>query len=109
MSQAIVFFENFAEFVVRQGDDFVILDAGHGFGGDHGIDHGLFGGLHSRGKDGVQLIVGKHFQVDDVAGSGSAGIGGGEGDEDIAGAVAGDAAVAAEPERNAASEALELM
>ncbi len=42
-------------------------------------------------------------------GSGPAGIGRGEGDENVAGAVAGDAAVAAEPERNAASEALELM
>src|SRR6266550_6598659 len=44
-----------------------------------------------------------------MIGSGPAGIGRGECDENFAGAVAGDAAVAAEPERNAASEALELM
>src|SRR5258708_29268506 len=41
--------------------------------------------------------------------SGRAGIGGREGDEDVAGAVAGDAAVAAEPQRNPAREAFELM
>src|SRR6266571_8883944 len=44
-----------------------------------------------------------------MVGSGPAGIGRGEGDENVAGAVAGDAAVAAESERNAAREALELM
>jgi len=60
-------------------------------------------------KTGSILIIGEHFQVDGVVGSGGAGICGGEGDEDIARAVAGDAAVASEPERNAASEALQLM
>src|SRR6267378_2704442 len=107
--EAVVFFENFAEFVVRQGDDFVIFDAGHGFGGDHGVDHGLFGGLDGGGEDGLDLIVGKHFQIDDMVGSGPAGIGRGEGDENVAGAVAGNTAVAAEPQRNASSKALELV
>src|ERR1700686_663576 len=44
-----------------------------------------------------------------MVGGGGAGICGGEGDEDVAGAVAGDAAVAAETERHAAGQALKLM
>ena len=94
---------------MRERDDFVILDAGHGFGGDHSVDVGFFGGLDRGGEDGLDLIVVQHFQIDDVVGSGGAGIRGGKGDENIAGAVTGDAAVASEPERNAASEALQLM
>ena len=92
-----------------EGDYFVIFDAGHGFGGDHGVDYGFFGGLHGGGEDGLDQIVGQHFELYKVIGGSGAGIGGGEGDEDVAGAVAGDAAVAAETERDAASEALELM
>ena len=45
LCEAIVFFENFPQAVVRKRYDSVILDAGHCFGGDHGIDHGFFGGL----------------------------------------------------------------
>ena len=109
MVRAIVFLEDGAEFVVGERDDFVIFDAGHGFGGDHRVDDGFFGGLNSRGEDGLDLIIGKHFQIDDVVGSGGAGIRGGEGDENVAGAVAGDAAVATEAEGDAASQTLQLM
>ncbi len=87
LGEAVVLFENFAEFVVRQGDDFVIFDAGHGFGRNHGVNHRLFGRLHRRGKDRVEMIIRKHFQIDDVVGSGGPGIGGGERDENIAGTV----------------------
>src|SRR6266404_6398542 len=107
--EAVVFLENFAEFLVRQGDNFVIFHAGHGFGGDHGIYHGLLGGLDGGGEDGLDLIVGQHLEIDDVIRARGTGIGGGKGDENVTGTIAGDAAVAAEAERNAASEALELM
>src|SRR5260370_7717443 len=65
--EAIIFLKHFAEFLVRQRDNFVILDAGHGFGGDHGVDDGFFGGLHARGKEAVQMIVPKHFQTHYIA------------------------------------------
>src|SRR5882724_1532707 len=87
----------------------MILNAGHGFGGDHGVDDGFFGGLHGSGENGIELVVGQHFQVDDAVGGSSAGVGGGEGNEDVAGAVAGNAAVAAKSERDAAREAFELL
>src|SRR2546422_71296 len=87
----------------------MIFDAGHGFGGDHGVNDGFFGGLDGGGEDGIELVVGQHFQVDDAVGSGSAGVGGGESDEDVAGTVAGNAAVAAESERNAPRQAFELV
>src|ERR1700722_3012298 len=44
----------------------------------------------------------------DALGAECAGVGGGEGEEDVPGAVAGVAAVAAEAERDAASDAFEL-
>lgn len=46
LREAIIFFEDFAQFVVRERDDLVILDSGHGFSGDHGIDHGFFSSLN---------------------------------------------------------------
>ena len=91
-----------------EGDDGVVVDAGHGFGGDHGVDDGFFGGLTVARKSGIEFVVRQHFEVADSLGRGGAGIGGGEGDEDVSGAVAGVAAVAAEAERGAAGEALEL-
>src|SRR6266436_9112414 len=87
----------------------MIFDAGHGFGGDHGVDDGFFGGVDGSAENGIEPVVGQHFQVDDVVGGGSAGIGSGEGDEDVAGAVAGNAAVAAKTKRNAPREAFELV
>src|SRR5882672_484573 len=87
----------------------MIFDAGHGFGSDHGVDDGFFGGLDGGGENGIDFVVGQHLQVDHVVCSGSARIGGGEGDKNIAGAVAGNAAVAAESERNATSEAVKLV
>jgi len=45
---------------VRQGDHFVIVDAFHGFGGDHGVDYGFFGGLDGGEEEGIERIVGEH-------------------------------------------------
>src|ERR1700730_8417456 len=79
----------------------MIFDAGHSFGGDHGVDDGFFGGLDSGTKNGIELVVGQHFQVNDMVGSSSARISRRKSDKNIAGAIAGNAAVAAEPKRNA--------
>src|ERR1700674_3640216 len=89
--------------------DAMIFDAGHGFGGDHGVDDGFFGGLDGGGKDGFDLVVGQHLQVDHMVGSGGAGVGGGEGDKDVTGAVAGNAPVTAQSKKNAARHAFELV
>src|SRR5690349_13335232 len=87
----------------------MIFDARHGVGGDHGVDDGFFDGLDSSREDRFDQIVGKHLDADDVIGGFGIGISGGESDEDIAGAVARNAAVATETEGNAARETLELM
>ena len=94
--QAVVFFQDFAQAVVGKGDDGVVIDASHGFGGDHGVDDGFFGGLDGGQEERIEAVVGQHFQVADSLGGGGFGIGGGEGDEDVSGAVAGVAAVAAQ-------------
>ena len=52
--QAVVLLQYFAKTVVGQGYDLVIVDALHGFGGDHRIDHGFFGGLHGGKKDRIE-------------------------------------------------------
>ena len=59
--QAVVFFQDLAQAVVGQGDYGVIVDAGHGFGGDHGVDDGLFGGLDGGQKHRVEAVVGQAF------------------------------------------------
>ena len=82
-----------------EGDYGVAVDAGHGFGGHHGVDYGFFGGLDGGQKEGIEAVVGQHFQVADSLGRGRSWICGGEGYEDIAGTVAGITAVAAEAER----------
>ena len=58
VGQAIVFFQNFLEPVVRQGWDGVAVESGHGFGGDQGVDHGFFRRLHGGFEEGVHLGVG---------------------------------------------------
>ena len=41
----------------------VIVDSGHGFGGDHGIDHRFLRSLDGGKEDGIQLVVRQHFQI----------------------------------------------
>jgi len=45
---------------VGERDYFVIVDAFHGFGGDHGVDHGFFCGLDCGQENWVEGVVGKH-------------------------------------------------
>src|SRR5258708_870370 len=109
LNQAIVFFQDGAQLVVRQRDDSVIFDAGGGFRGDHGVDDGLFRGLDGGREDRVDSVVGEHFQREFLFANLRMRIGGGESDEDVARTVAGNAAVAAESKGNAASQAFQLM
>src|SRR5258708_13353368 len=46
--RSVVFLEYLAELVVGQSADPMILDSGHGFGGNHRVDDGFFGGLRSE-------------------------------------------------------------
>ena len=100
LCEAVVLLQDFAEPVVRQGDYGVIVDAGHGFGGDHGVDDGFFGGLDCRQKNGIERIVGEHGELVESLGADGAGIRGGEGDEDVTRAVAGVTSVASQAERD---------
>ena len=64
--EAVVFLQHGPELFVRQRNRAVIVDAGQGVGGDHGIDDGLLGGLHGRRENGFDSIVRQHFKVDDT-------------------------------------------
>src|SRR5258707_11554963 len=109
LNQTVIFFQDGAQLVVRQRDDFVIFDAGGRFRGNHGVDDGLFSGLDGGREDWVDGVVGKHLHVFyDLSAVGMR-VGSGERDEDVAGAIAGNAAVAAKAQRNAACQALQLM
>jgi hypothetical protein len=93
---------------VGKGDDFVVVDAFHGFGGDHGVYDGFFCGLDGGKEDWIEGIVGKHGQRVQAFGRDCARVGGREGEEDVPGTVAGVAAVAAKAEGNFLRDALEL-
>src|SRR5436190_24169722 len=84
LRQTVVLFQDLAQFVMRQGNDGAVVDAGHGFGGDHGIDYGLLRRLNGSEEDGIQFLIGQHLQSLDSLRSSGARIGGREGDEDIA-------------------------
>src|SRR5947209_9273836 len=109
LNEAVVLFQDGAEALVRESDDAMILDAGHRLGRNHGVDDRLLGGLHGRGKEGLDAIVRQHRQLHEAVRSGRAGIGRRKGDENVAGTVAGDAAIAAEAKRDAPSQPLELV
>ena len=108
-AKSVVLLQDFAKLVVRQRDDRVAVVTGHGLGGDHGVDHGLFRRFDCRLRiAGLDFVV-EHFHISTRSGTKMFGIGGGEGEEDVARAVAGDAAVAGEAKRDAARQALQLM
>ena len=91
-----------------ESDDFVIVDAFHGFGGDHGVDDGFLCRLDGCKEHGVEGIVGEHGELVKAFASDCAGVSGREGEEDVAGAIAGVAAIAAEAQGDAARDAFEL-
>jgi len=68
---------------VWEGDDFVVVDAFHGFSGDHGVDDGFLGGLNGREENWVKRVIGKHGELVNVIGLSAfrtygAGVGSGE-------------------------------
>ena len=109
LAQTIVLLQDFAQAVVGKSDYRLAVDAGHGFRSYERIDDGFLGGLNCGEEDGIQFVVGQQGNLMDAGGLARAGIGGGEGDEDVSGAIAGKAAVAAEAEGGAAGQAFELL
>ena len=65
-------------------NDGVIIDAGHGFGCDHGVDHSLLRGLDGREKNWIEGIIREHGELVQSFGADGAGIRGRERDEDVA-------------------------
>ena len=88
-----------------KGVDGVVVDAGHGLGGEEGVDDGFFGGLDRGFEEGADVLVGEHGQLAQFQ-AGRAGFGGGVGDEDVAGVVVAKAADFADADGHAAREAL---
>src|SRR5262245_14372496 len=60
LDQAAVFFEGFTQPLVRDGVNRVAVDAGHGFGGDEGVDDRLLSGLNGGGEERRDSFVRKH-------------------------------------------------
>ncbi len=108
LSEAVVPAQHGLQRCVRQGDDPVALEAGHVLGRDHCIDHGFLGRLHGRLEQRIELSVRQHLHRHRLICRSGFGIGRREGDEYIAGAVAGDAAVAAQAQGHATRDPLEL-
>src|SRR5437660_2096639 len=108
LRQPVVLLQRLAEPTVRQRDDFVIVDALHRLRREHGVDHSLFGRLNSRQKNGIERIIRQHAELVHSLRSDRARIGGREGDEDIARAISGIAAVTAQAERDFFRDALQL-
>ena len=52
--EAIVFLQDGFELVVGQRGYVVVVDAGHGFGGDHGVDDGFFRGFDGGSENGIE-------------------------------------------------------
>ena len=82
----------------------------HVAAGDQGVHHRFLGGLDHRFEEGVDVGVRQDFEGGDAAFRvGRLLVGGGEGHEDVAGAVHGDAAEPADGQRGAPDEAVELV
>src|SRR6516164_5082981 len=61
--ESFVFLKNSLELVVGEGRYVVIVNAGHGFRGNHAVDDGFFGSLHDSGKHRIERLVGEHFYL----------------------------------------------
>src|SRR5438105_6213081 len=95
---------------MRQSFDFVVVAANHVVVVDQGVDDGFFGRFDSGGEEWVHQVV--RHGLDGASrwlGVGGMRVGGGEGEEEIAGAVAGNAAGAGKTERSTAGQTFQLM
>lgn len=93
---------------MRERLDGAVVDAGHSFCRDHGVDDGFVDGLDRGFKERVHVIVGHHGDLSGLLREARTGICRGEGDEDITGAISRNAAEPAEAEGYATGEAFEL-
>src|SRR5207302_11400081 len=90
--------------------DFVVVAANHVVVVNQGVDNGFLGRFDSGGEKWVHQVV--RHGLDGASrwlGVGGMRVGGGEGEEEIAGAVAGNAAGAGKTERSTAGQTFQLM
>src|SRR5438105_14887664 len=102
--------EKGAQTIMRQCFYFVVVAAGHVVVIDQGVNDGFFGSFDCGGEERVHQIVWHDFDgANRWLGVAGVWVGGGEGNEQIAGAVAGNAAGAGETERSTAGQTFQLM
>src|ERR1700722_3108899 len=100
------------QLVVRQGRDGPVIRARHRAGGDQRIDDGLLNALYRRFEQGIKGCAAQTLDLGRLAGIigpvavVGARIGGGEGDEDVAGPIALDRAKASQSHRGATRQTL---
>src|SRR5438874_3055821 len=95
---------------MRQCFDLVVVAADHVVVIDQGVDDGFLGSFDGGGEKRVHQVVRQGFDgANRRFGVGGMRVGGGEGDEQIAGAVVGNAAGAGKTERSATGQTFQLM
>src|ERR1035437_3631256 len=105
----VVFLEHLLELIMGQSDDRVAVDAGHGLGAHHGVYDGFLSRFDGGGEQRADALIGHGV---DRVGAGrcvSVRIGRGEGQENIARAIAESRTRACQPQCGTAGQALELM
>jgi hypothetical protein len=109
-SQPLVLPENRPQPIVVDGIHPVTLETHHRFACHQGVDDRLLGGKHCRAEEAADPIVGKHLHRHHgaILGPGAL-VGRGEGDHDIAGAVAGGAAGARDAQGRPLGQPFELV
>ena len=93
---------------MRQRVHGVIVDASHGARGNHCVNDSFFGGLHGGFKKRVHFVIGKHGHGLGLGLKICMWVCGRECYEDIARAVAGDAAIAPQAQGDAFGDAVQL-
>src|SRR5690348_12471065 len=93
---------------MRQGDDGTVIDALHCLRGNHGIDDGFLGGLHSCEKDRVDLVIRQHGELTKSFARCGTRVGGGKRDKNVPGTVPRVTAVASQSQRDSSSYPFQL-
>src|SRR5207248_9067418 len=99
-----------AQTIMWHSFDLMVVAANHVVVIDQSVDDGFFGRFDRGGEKRVHQVVRHGFNgANRWLGVGGMRVGSGEGDEQIAGAVAGNAAGPGETERSAARQTYQLM
>src|SRR5215470_3594081 len=102
---------------MRYGGGDPVIGASHGLGSHNGINHGFFDSLHNSAKQGIHfpalhtLDFGIGYlkgRLRAIAFVGTV-VGGGEGEEDVAGLVSFNGSNSSQSDGHAAGKALELI